>query len=217
MNGHDLILAVLGEARSAGVSLSKTKLLKLVYLVDLETCRSSGRIATGWDWKFHHFGPWTAEYDSSLEGLSGDGRVSITVLAGERDTQIIRSNDPSLDAWTIDVSEIRVATRRIVARWLSRDLPEILDYIYFESEPMQGAERGSRLSFESVVHVDYEPYRRESSSAPSAKIAELRRRLNLREMDTIDTEQRTPFRAVSFTPPKYDAAALDLLNTLEDD
>jgi hypothetical protein len=213
----DLVLAVLGEAANAGVSLSKTKLLKLLYLIDLEVYRATGRIATRWSWKFLHFGPWTAEYDRALEALSADARIAIVVIPGDRDreTNLIRTNERERDVFALDESAIRIAARHVITRWLSRELPEILDYVYFETEPMHAAERGATLSFEAVERDVPAPYAREQSRGGNAKIQELRRKLGLNR--TADVAGQHAPRNDQFTPPKYDESALELLRTLEDD
>jgi hypothetical protein len=214
----DLIVAVLGEAAAAGVPISKTKLLKLLYLIDIETYRASGRIATEWRWKFHHFGPWAAQYDAVLESLNSAGKLSITVLPGDRDTQLIRGNQRDQDVSSVTESDIRAAMRRVLNRWLPRDLPEILDHVYFDTEPMHSVERGVELDFSKVTREVQPVYRRERGSAGPRKIAELRMRLGLtRDRDTIVHQHGPQQPTQPFTQPNYDTAALELLNTLEDD
>jgi hypothetical protein len=54
-------------------SATKTKLLKLLYLLDVEYHRQHRRTFTGFGWKFFHLGPWAAEYDSALSGVVAPG------------------------------------------------------------------------------------------------------------------------------------------------
>ena len=44
--------------------ITKTQLVKLIYLVDLESVRFTGTQASDIKWKFHHYGP----YDENLDG-----------------------------------------------------------------------------------------------------------------------------------------------------
>src|ERR1039457_5693019 len=55
---------------------TKTKLLKLLYLFDVEYYRRHRRTFTGFGWKFFHLGPWAAEYDPALSGLLAHGVLS---------------------------------------------------------------------------------------------------------------------------------------------
>src|ERR1039457_6154110 len=52
---------------------TKTNLLKLLYLFDVEYYRQYRRTFTGFGWKFFHLGPWAAEYDATLNGLIAHG------------------------------------------------------------------------------------------------------------------------------------------------
>ena len=56
---------------------TKTKLLKLLYLFDVEYYRQHQHTRfTGFGWKFFHLGPWAAEYDPMLSGLLAHGVLS---------------------------------------------------------------------------------------------------------------------------------------------
>jgi len=218
VNAADLILAVLGSAAQANVSLSKTKLLKLLYLVDLEVVRASGQTATRWHWTFLHFGPWTGEYDRSLEALRERGFISITTLPGDRETQLIRSERSDVDVSTISERPIRLAARQVLGRWLPEDLPGILDYVYFDTEPMQNVKRGADLNFATVRRHEEVPYSRETSPGGAGKVREVRKKLGLLDSKSIVVrESRAEYVEPSFTPARYDDAALELLRTLEDD
>jgi hypothetical protein len=53
--------------------VTKTKLLKILYLFDIEYYRTNRRTFTGFDWKFFHLGPWTPEYDPLISDLVVNG------------------------------------------------------------------------------------------------------------------------------------------------
>ena len=55
---------------------TKTKLLKLLYLFDVEYYRQHRCTFTGFGWKFFHLGPWATEYDPTLSGLLAHGVLS---------------------------------------------------------------------------------------------------------------------------------------------
>jgi uncharacterized protein YwgA len=65
----DLVLALLTRVKERGGAANKTKLLKLLYLADIEHFRKHGETLSGFDWIFYLYGPWSAEYDSLLEEL----------------------------------------------------------------------------------------------------------------------------------------------------
>ena len=66
-----VILHFVEAAADRGVSLPKIKLVKLLYLVDLASQETTGRIATGLDWIFYHYGPWAPALDAVLDRAEG--------------------------------------------------------------------------------------------------------------------------------------------------
>jgi uncharacterized phage-associated protein len=55
----ELALGVLTRVKELDTSVSKTKLLKLLYLADIEHFRTTGETLTGFDWIFYWYGPLT--------------------------------------------------------------------------------------------------------------------------------------------------------------
>lgn len=53
-----LIPAIVAQVESQGGTVTKTKLLMLIYLFDIEWYRTHGETFTGWDWRYdpiiHH-------------------------------------------------------------------------------------------------------------------------------------------------------------------
>src|SRR6266542_3048468 len=109
---------------------TKTKLLKLLYLFDVEYYRQHRRTFTGFGWKFFHLGPWAAEYDTALSGLVAHG-----ILCEQR------SNSSEYDTTFYKAAE-RVEARRAVStvknesillevlkRWGTRTTGEILNHV----------------------------------------------------------------------------------------
>jgi hypothetical protein len=64
-----LFAAIVSFVQERGSYVTKTKLLKLLYLFDVEYFRAHRKIFTGLKWKFFHLGPWAAEYDWSITRL----------------------------------------------------------------------------------------------------------------------------------------------------
>jgi hypothetical protein len=72
----DLVSAIVTWIAEHDSYATKTKLLKLLYLFDIEYYREHRCTFTGFGWKFFHLGPWAAEYDPTLKGLSARGVLS---------------------------------------------------------------------------------------------------------------------------------------------
>ncbi len=63
MNLLRVIKAILTRARERDGYVTKTKLLKYLYLFDLEHYRRFGNTFTGFTWTFHLYGPWAREFE----------------------------------------------------------------------------------------------------------------------------------------------------------
>jgi hypothetical protein len=145
-NLEELILYVVGRSRDRGATLTRTKLVKLVYLIDVARAEGLGRTLTGLRWRFLHYGPYAAELGSTLEELEGREAIfggsfgEATLYRGARDV-------PDADNWP---ASICMSVDRVVDDWAGAELNKLLDYVYFHTTPMRGAKRGEELDFSSV-------------------------------------------------------------------
>jgi len=121
-----------------------TRLVKLLYLAEVEYYRRSQKRLTSLDWKFYHFGP----YPPSLRTSLGDRSIDAVDLSGGRVAKHILRELPE-DRRSVD-STVAAVVSDVVHQWGDADLNRLLDYVYFETEPMQVANRGNSLDF-SVV------------------------------------------------------------------
>src|SRR5258708_2461607 len=74
---RDLVLAILTRIDEVEGTANKTKLLKLLYLADIEQFRVTGQTLTGFEWIYYLYGPWTSEYDQLLKQLEAEGVVRV--------------------------------------------------------------------------------------------------------------------------------------------
>ena len=174
----DLALAILTRIEEREGTANKTKLLKLLYLADIENFRATGQTLTGFDWIFYMYGPWSSEYDRLLEQLQAEGAVDVekwatTGVEGERITAKERVPLKKLQLPT----EAFFRTRRQVDTWADRGVSRLLDYVYFETEPMDGAEKMQPLDFSKVPKQAPQLYRRTSSGTEPSALKRLRRKI----------------------------------------
>jgi hypothetical protein len=215
---EDVLLAVLSELHNIGVTPSKTKLLKLLYLVDLETMRGAGRTATGWDWVFLHFGPWAPAYDAELERLTNRDFLALKGIGADERATIVISQHRERDAASLDDVVVQNAIGRVITRWGSADLPDILNFVYFDTEPMHEAERHERLDFSKVPRGRYPVYRRTASDADQNTLRKMRERINRSAPAMVREEPfKYGYTPPRYTPPKYDEDVVRALATIEED
>jgi len=149
-----------------------TRLVKLLYLSDLEWRRlHGGEPLAELDWRFLHFGPYPTELASLLGGLDVE---ETEFTAGKIVHRLAFGPEELRDQQVPD--EVRSVVARLVKTWGDADLNTLLDYVYFETEPMENARRGERLNFSQL--------RRPSPPVPptidQGKLQALRTRLSAR-------------------------------------
>jgi hypothetical protein len=196
---EQLIPAIVSYVNEQKGYVTKTKLLKLLYLFDVEFFRTNRRTFTGFEWKFFHLGPWTSEYEPIVNGLVANG-VLLEQLSSrsEYDTKFFRSSEQH------DLSKLFTSfadesvLRRVLNTWAENSTGEILDYVYFRTEPMEHGIRNERLDFAHIQQEAPARYVRSSSGANQKDIRRLRKELASR-LNSIETRKR-----FEFTPPKYD-------------
>ena len=123
-----LILYVVAGARERRVTLNRTRLVKLLYLADVESVRTGRRPVTGVDWVFLDFGPHAAELDETLADL-------------ERRTALYRAvpeDAPDGEDW---IAGTRRTVDGVIERFAALPLNALLDHVYYRTGPMRAAQR----------------------------------------------------------------------------
>ena len=151
MSLADLIVAVSSYIYDCGGAPTKTKVLKLLYLLDIEEYRQHKKTLTGFEWVFYLFGPWAASYDAALSSAAAANRIRIVQPQGsDEGATFINSIEqlPLASVFPIFVQELRA--KRIIEAWATRPTVDLLDYVYFHTAPMQDAERNAVLDFSKL-------------------------------------------------------------------
>lgn len=207
-----LVQAILTRVRDRDGYATKTKLVKYLYLIDLAACRRTGRSLTGFTWVFHHYGPWTKEYEALYAEAARSG--AIRVRPGTR---------PDLETEFVDTPErvelgdvipdvvLEIEARHIVDTWADRRLGEMLDYVYFQTEPMDGAERGEPLDFGKVERQERPAPAWEPAHGDGGATERVRRRIA-----RVAQGQRRVSPPMA-TPPRYDREYFDALQILDEE
>src|SRR3972149_9445012 len=149
----NLIKAICTRVQEKEGYLNKTKLIKLLYLIDIEHFRIHKETLTGFNLIFKEYGPWAFEYNEVYNEL--ERLPDFKIEDGTRpdlDTKFINvSKDSAIELdKVIDDFEIELKARRIIDRWANENLAPILNYVYFSTEPMVDAERYKPLDFTKI-------------------------------------------------------------------
>jgi hypothetical protein len=207
-----LIAAIPTIAKDKQVFLSKTKLLKLLYLFDVEYFRQHRSTFTGFAWKFFHLGPWTHEIDTILEDLIRE-EVLIARQSARPDfdsTTYVPVKDQQIGVVLSDIHD-EFALKRVLNAWIDRQLGEILDHVYFHTEPMKNAVRNTPLDFSMVQSQQPERYVRAQSGTAPKDAKRIRQTFRERQAQ-LPSSHLSP---IDFTPPRYDDEFFQAMAKLE--
>jgi hypothetical protein len=145
----ELIVNISREYKErVGIAPAKTKLLKLAYLAEVYHKRRTGARLTEQQWVFWKYGPYFWEYETMISN------EAIFLRPEEED-----------DFYPVEVrddfqaKEVGLEEQNSIARALehaANDLNQILDLVYFDTEPMMKAKtRGETLDFDSVAPEEF--------------------------------------------------------------
>lgn len=139
------------RADDEGTTLTITKLVKLLYLVDVEYFRALRRTLTGLNWRFYFYGPYDSAVETALGmvGLDVDERPGKTTQG--RSFRAFKSRDRE----TIDLEpSFDWLSRSVIddqwRAWADADLNQVLSHVYFETEPMLAARPMEDLDFTTI-------------------------------------------------------------------
>lgn len=202
-----LINYIIDQVNQQGGNIGRTALTKLVYLVDIEHCRQYGQPATALQWQFHHYGPYAAELQSEIQylGLDAD-EDQFTGKRGNRPVSGYRYR-PTGDWREIQgafntnyAASVKRCADQVVGQWGLESLATILDYVYFETEPMQDVRRGDFLDFSKIPKETIVPQNTAKLEFSDAFVKDMRQRLKERR-EKRDAAKKKTRKA---TEPRYD-------------
>lgn len=179
---EDLVHAIVWYASSRREKLTTLRLVKFLYLADLYHARvSKGKTLTDWPWAFVYFGPWCQQVNEAIDNAAKNG----VVLAKEypskydddKDYRLFWIDDTDEEPKIIDALPTYVWSRLqwAIQKWAD-DSYGLLDYVYFETEPMIQAKPGAVLDF-SESQVPEVPTKIDMKKIPKAKIEEAKKAL----------------------------------------
>jgi hypothetical protein len=210
INLSELIIAIVSYVTERGGYITKTKLLKLLYLFDVEFYRAHGKTFTGFQWKYFHLGPWTREFDPLLEGLVAKGSITEQLVEKpDFDAKFLRPNESANLKATFGNYKDELVLTNLLDLWGQSPTSEILDYVYFRTEPMEHGIRNEPLDFSRVLQQLPETYKRQASKATAREIKAMRREFSQK------VAQSLPSNKFEFTPPKYDEEFLAAMEKLD--
>lgn len=149
---QEVVLAILSELEESGVrALTLTSLVKFVYLVDYWHAKeSAGSTLTALKWRFLHFGPFDGAVMDAIDGLEHVGWLNNQTGGGTSKDYQLFSLAASITRRTLQSIGLsaRAATNvRQLLQQFGRDQSKLLNFVYYQTEPMENAAPGALLEF----------------------------------------------------------------------
>jgi hypothetical protein len=167
------ILAIAGQEEAGNRQLGAIHLIKYVYLADLAFAEThGGKPFTGVVWRFHHFGPWSAEVYERIEPVVRKAGAEERRISSKFEDDFVRwSLQDERLAETLDGTLSREVSRAVkqAIRRFGQDTSALLHFVY-ATRPMLSAKPGEVLEFTLPRTIDSEETRGETdaSTAPAA-------------------------------------------------
>lgn len=208
-----LIKAICWRVKQESGYVNKTKLIKYLYLIDIEYYRNHGKIFTEFPWIFYKFGPWAKEYDDIYDELRKSPYFKIKLGDSEDyDTEwISTSEEIDFDFIFDDIDDVLIS-RRITKRWATEKVGEMLNYVYFYTEPMIDAKRYESLDFSKVKSEKGLVYKRTNSGVSKEEVKAVREKFEQFKM-----EKNNRKKIISLPKPRYDDVYWEAVKIMEDD
>lgn len=144
-----LILYILDFIKSHRDGILITRLIKLAYLIEVFYYRKFRQRLTNAEWVYYKYGPYLMNIGDYLK----DKRISAEEFGDDEKTKFVLNEYVKLEDIPV---EIKTTISSTVKQFLDVKLDDLLDYVYYETEPMMNAERrGDKLDFSSVLPSDY--------------------------------------------------------------
>jgi len=161
MDVFQLIHFIVRYATERGSELPRMRLVKFLYLADLFHARvEEGITLSGWQWEFVHYGPYCRDSTDLIDSAVSQGLIDSRTLPSkfrEEDEYHLYRCPTDLESEIERELPVYVASQ---LKWAIRnwadDTASLLDYVYFNTEPMLNAARGDLLDF-STARVPERP------------------------------------------------------------
>ena len=168
-----IIKEILKQAREKHYPVGITTLVKLLYLLEIDYYRIHQKRLTKLQWKFSHYGPYAPEIEKILSSQDIDKEeIDISNDRIFRKIVVIKEASKKYSG----EPEIPRLITRIVNEWGGENLYRLLDYVYFETEPMQNAKRGEVLDFSKIN--PWQTKKIKKIKIDQKKLSEIRKRVD---------------------------------------
>lgn len=144
------------EAVEAGFFMRRITLVKYLYLLDVYMAQETGHKFTDIKWIFWKFGPYSNDANAFVDELLNLRLVKEKVTETRYETDLIQYEPLNLtvsrrDVWRVLPPKVLNKIFNIDLNRFTDDTYKLLDYVYFDTEPMQNVHMRDVLNFDNLV------------------------------------------------------------------
>ena len=155
MNPNNIIRYIVWYATENHFRLTTNRLVKFIYLADLYNARlMNGETLTGFPWRFIYYGPYCKEAMDCIDRLVGNGLICKSTydshFGGNKKYALFTCKGVKVEQLEESIPVGVLGQIQKAIRQFSDDTPQLLDYVYFDTEPMAKARKGDLLDFSKV-------------------------------------------------------------------
>jgi len=147
----NLIKYIVCYATDHSIALTTIRLVKFVYLADLYNARfNKGETITQFPWAFINYGPYCSNVMQSIDDAALKGFINSKAYENnysEKDYRLFSCYDENYLSIKKEFQLAVMSELQYAIRKYGDDTAQLLDYVYFNTEPMQNVRKGDRLDF----------------------------------------------------------------------
>lgn len=147
----NLIKYIVCYATDHEIALTTIRLVKFVYLADLYNARfNNGMTITGFPWAFINYGPYCSDVMQSIDDAALKGFINSKAYESnysDKDYRRFSCDDDSYPSIKKEFQLAVVSELQYAILKYGDDTAQLLDYVYFDTEPMRNVKKGDRLDF----------------------------------------------------------------------
>ena len=146
---RNLIKYIITRVQDEGGYVLRTRLVKLIYLSDVEHFRSTRRRLTDLKWFRYMYGPYAFELPQIARSIGFDLQEEATDFSTGRGVRYSVFGAEHLERFF--ALPVQAIIDRVIDRWGTEDLDSLLDYVYCYTEPMRDTKLREPLDFNRIV------------------------------------------------------------------
>lgn len=144
-----LIHYIVDQLRDLEAAVSKIRIVKLLYLIDVAYFRTRRQLLSGVEWIAYKYGPFAFEIDDAISALGYRLEREEVLTADGYQAFVYRADEePELPS-VVDLGT-KMLMDEVISRWAHENLNDLLNYVYFCTAPMERAKFGEALDFELI-------------------------------------------------------------------